>query len=107
MMAFDPKDGVYILGTRFAIQRRENKQSKKIEWLLLEANKHQNCYELVTVHSDAISLTMDLVAHHIMRVKGKGIKTLDVYRETVDVISRRCETAISILDPKTLGGIIL
>ncbi|MEY0115069.1 hypothetical protein AB7W24_12490 [Providencia rettgeri] len=102
-MMLDPKDGVYISGTRFAIQRHVD-DSKNVQWRLLQINNKTRCYELVCCSSDPWFIAIELTSYHAMRVKGKGIKTLDVYRQTVDVISRRCETAINLLRPETLGG---
>ncbi|HEM6856049.1 TPA: DUF5405 family protein [Providencia rettgeri] len=103
-MMLDPINGVYISGTRFAIQRHVDTENNKIIWRLLSYNRRNRCYSLVCCHSDPWMLAIDLVSYHVQNVKGRGIKTLDVYREEVDIISRRCETAINLLRPETLGG---
>lgn len=103
-MMLDPINGVYISGTRFAIQRHVDEESKMVQWRLLQINKFDRCYELVCCGSDPWLLAIELTSYHVESVKGKGIKTLDVYREAVDIISRRCETAINLLRPETLGG---
>ncbi|MBG5930826.1 DUF5405 family protein [Providencia rettgeri] len=103
-MILDPKDGVYISGTAFAIQRHVDEDSKAVQWRLLQINKMARCYELVCCHSDPWQIAIELTSYHVNRVKGNGIKSLDVYRKTVDIISRRCETAINALRPETLGG---
>ncbi|MEI9534342.1 hypothetical protein [Moellerella wisconsensis] len=105
-MILDPKDGVYISGTCFAIQLHVDDKSGNQQWRLLQINNKTRCYELVCCSADPLSIAIELTSYHVMRVKGKGIKTLDVYRQTVDVISRRCETAINLLIPETLGGVL-
>jgi len=100
----DPVDGVYISGTRFAIQRHIDKDSHKIIWRLLSYSYRTRRYSLVCCHYDPWVLAIDLVSCHVQHVKGQGINTLAVYREAVNVISRRCETAINLLRPETLGG---
>ncbi|VEB71100.1 Uncharacterised protein [Providencia rustigianii] len=103
-MMLDPKDGVYISGTRFAIQRHVNEESKEVQWRLLQINTINRCYELVCCHSDPWIIAIELTSYHVHNITGRGIKTLEVYRQTVDIISRRCETAINLLRPETLGG---
>ncbi|HGJ5857444.1 MAG TPA: hypothetical protein ACHBZ9_08860 [Arsenophonus nasoniae] len=104
MIPLDPKAGAYIFGTRFAISCQQNSDTHKIEWRLLEANASLRCYEMVCLHTDPVRLVMDLISHHTLRTHANDIRTLDHYRETVDILSRRCETAINLLDPDKLGG---
>ncbi|WP_063657269.1 DUF5405 family protein [Candidatus Arsenophonus triatominarum] len=104
MSPLDPKTGVYIFGTRFAISCQQNSHTHKMEWRLLEANPSSRCYEVVCLHADPVRLVMDLISHHTLRTNANEISTLDHHRETVEILSRRCETAINLLDPDKLGG---
>uniref|UniRef100_A0A3B0LWQ3 Uncharacterized protein n=1 Tax=Arsenophonus endosymbiont of Trialeurodes vaporariorum TaxID=235567 RepID=A0A3B0LWQ3_9GAMM len=78
MNTADPKDDIYIDGTRFASQRRVNLDNKKIEWRLLEVNPYAHCYERVCIHNDPIRLAMNLISRHAIRNDANPNKTLEL-----------------------------
>ncbi|MDX7987679.1 hypothetical protein FE392_10090 [Xenorhabdus sp. 12] len=97
----DPRNGVYVTGTRFAIATHEKHPGKLA---LLGASKRYG-YSLVSWHDNGISLVTELVSLHVSHIKHR-MNTVQDYLDTVNVIGKRCQTALNLLNPETYGGAV-
>lgn len=96
MKNIDPKNGAYIYGTRFAIDRHVSTDIKTgatyIHWRLLEVNRNTRGYDVVSVYTDPVNLTIELVGYHTQR--DCHFKTTTDYIDTVNDTALTCESAI-------------
>ncbi|PHM73695.1 DUF5405 family protein [Xenorhabdus kozodoii] len=98
----DPKNGVYITDTRFAVVVHEKHPGKLA---LLQVNAYDGIYSLVGWHDSDVSLVAELVNLHVSHIKC-GLRSVKDYLDTVAVITQRCQTALNLLNPDTYGGIV-
>ncbi|WP_038267323.1 DUF5405 family protein, partial [Xenorhabdus cabanillasii] len=83
----DPKEGVYITGTRFAVVTHEEHKGKLA---LLQVNRSDGSYSLVGWHDNDVSLVAELVSLHISYTRHKMHSVTD-YLAAVDTIAKRCQ----------------
>ncbi|MBD2785958.1 DUF5405 family protein [Xenorhabdus sp. DI] len=101
-IVLDPKNGVYVTGTRFAIVTHEQHPGKLA---LLQVNSYDRSYSLVGWHDNGVSLVAELVNLHVFHTRHK-MRTVTDYLAAVETIAKRCQTAIDLLNPETYGGVV-
>ncbi|MGJ0625462.1 DUF5405 family protein [Xenorhabdus bovienii] len=102
-IVLDPKNGVYITDTRFAVVTHEKHKGKLA---LLQVGTYDRSYSLVGWHDSDVSLVAELVNLHVSHIKPL-MRSVDDYLNTVEEITRRCQTALNLLNPDTYGGIVV
>jgi hypothetical protein len=98
----DPKNGVYITGTRFAVVTHETQPGK---WALLQVNAYDRTYSLVSWHDSEVSLVSELVSLHVSYTRHK-LRSVKDYLLMVETITKRGQTALNLLNPETYGGVV-
>ncbi|MDE9494717.1 DUF5405 family protein [Xenorhabdus bovienii] len=102
-IVLDPKNGVYITDTRFAVVTHEKHKGKPA---LLQVSTYNRSYSLVSWHDSDVSLVAELVNLHVSHIRHR-MRSVDDYLNTVEVITRRCQAALNLLNPDTYGGIVV
>ncbi|MDE9517600.1 DUF5405 family protein [Xenorhabdus bovienii] len=102
-IVLDPKDGVYITDSRFAVVTHEKHPGKRA---LLQVGTYNRSYSLVSWHDSDVSLVAELVSLHVSHIRHR-MRSVDDYLNTVEVITRRCQAALNLLNPDTYGGIVV
>lgn len=98
MSIIDPRHGVYITDTRYAITRRLPEEPKSLPpYALIEADTKNNTWSLVARYSNPVVMVADLVAMQVMRQKDTSVKTLDDYLSFSEILVKRCKTALTVL----------
>ncbi|EHT2447148.1 DUF5405 family protein [Proteus mirabilis] len=98
----DPKNGVHITGTRFAIVYW-NKLFGVIEVTIIDGHIRR---EVIAWYDSAVNVTAGVVGAHVSRVISAKIKSISELIEIMTHVAKLCETAIEIIDPKRLGGVL-
>ncbi|PHM65701.1 hypothetical protein Xsto_01853 [Xenorhabdus stockiae] len=101
-IVLDPKNGVYITGTRFAVVAHEKHPGKLA---LLQFNTYDGIYSLVDWHDSDVSLVAALVSLHVSYIRHK-MRSVTEYLAAVETIAKRCQTALALLNPETYGGVV-
>ncbi|OKP03910.1 DUF5405 family protein [Xenorhabdus eapokensis] len=101
-IVLDPKNGVYITGTRFAVVVHEKHPGKLA---LLQFNTYDGIYSLAGWHDNEVSLVAELVNLHISYIRHK-MRSVTEYLAAVETIAKRCQTALNLLNPETYGGVV-
>ncbi|HCR4049951.1 DUF5405 family protein [Proteus mirabilis] len=97
----DPKNGVHITGTRFAIVYWK-KQFGLIEVTVIDGRVRR---EVIAWYDSAVNVTAGVVGAHVSRVISAEIKSISELIEVMTHVAKLCKTAIEIIDPKHLGGV--
>ncbi|KJF78409.1 hypothetical protein UA45_06285 [Morganella morganii] len=105
MSIIDPRNGIYITDTRYAIVHRLPEEHASLPaYALIEADLENNSWSLVSRYDNPVVMVADLVAMQVIRPKDKPVKTLDEYLLFSEMIVKRCQTALSVLREMPVGG---
>lgn len=104
MSIIDPRNGIYITDTRYAIARRLPEEHASLPaYALIEADLKNNSWSLVARYDNPVVMVADLVAMQVIRPKDKPVKTMDEYLRFSEMIVKRCQTALSVLREMPVG----